>query len=115
MIDNLGTGRRENLNSDAEFINADVCDIEVLKASLKGVDCVLHNAALARVPLSIELSVRTHMVSLVGTLNVLLAARDLGVRRVVYAGSSSVYVINPSCRFAKRCARTRLIRTPCKN
>ena len=91
MIDNLSTGLPENLNRDADFVNADVCDIEGLKASLRGVDCVLHNAALARVPLSIEQPLRTHMVNVVGTLNVLLAARDLGLRRVVYAGSSSVY------------------------
>ncbi len=57
----------------------------------KGVDCVFHVAALPRVPLSIENPLETHMVNVVGTLNVLLAARNAGVRRVVYSSSSSVY------------------------
>jgi nucleoside-diphosphate-sugar epimerase len=91
VIDSLSTGLHQNINPAAEFVKADVCDLQGLSAALRGVDCVLHNAALARVPLSIEQPVRTHMVNVVGTLNVLLAARDLGVRRVVYAGSSSVY------------------------
>jgi UDP-glucose 4-epimerase len=62
---------------------------------LAGVDCVFHPAALPRVPLSIEKPVRTHMVNVVGTLNVLIATRDAGVRRVVYSGSSSAYGDQP--------------------
>lgn len=91
VIDDLSTGLRSNINPAAEFVEANVCDFEGLSAALRGVDCVLHNAALARVPLSIDQPVRTHMANVVGTLNVLVAARELGVRRVVYAGSSSVY------------------------
>jgi UDP-glucose 4-epimerase len=91
VIDDLSTGLRSNINPAAEFVDANVCDFEGLSGALRGVDCVLHNAALARVPLSIDQPVRTHMANVVGTLNVLVAARELGVRRVVYAGSSSVY------------------------
>jgi UDP-glucose 4-epimerase len=91
VIDDLSTGLRSNVNPAAEFVDANLCDFEGLSRALRGVDCVLHNAALARVPLSIDQPVRTHMANVVGTLNVLVAARELGVRRVVYAGSSSVY------------------------
>jgi UDP-glucose 4-epimerase len=91
VIDDLSTGLRSNVNPAAEFVDANLCDFEGLSGALRGVDCVLHNAALARVPLSIDQPVRTHMANVVGTLNVLVAARELGVRRVVYAGSSSVY------------------------
>jgi len=91
VVDDLSTGLRSNINPAAEFVGANVCDFAALSGALRGVDCVLHNAALARVPLSIDQPVRTHMTNVVGTLNVLVAARDLGVRRVVYAGSSSVY------------------------
>jgi UDP-glucose 4-epimerase len=75
----------------AEVINADIRDLEAISSALKGVDCVFHTAALARVPLSIEKPMETHLVNVDGTLNVLLAARAAGVRRVVFSGSSSVY------------------------
>ena len=59
--------------------------------AFEGVDCVFHVAALPRIPLSIAKPVETHMTNVVGTLNVLIAARDAKVRRVIYSGSSSVY------------------------
>ncbi|HYB91466.1 MAG TPA: NAD-dependent epimerase/dehydratase family protein [Candidatus Binataceae bacterium] len=91
IIDNFSTGRRENLNRAAELIEADVRDPGAIAPAFGGVDCVFHTAALARIPLSIEKPVETHMTNVVGTLNVLVAARDAKVRRVVLSGSSSVY------------------------
>ncbi|HTW92759.1 MAG TPA: SDR family oxidoreductase [bacterium] len=105
VIDNFSTGRRENLApflKDVELIEGDVRSLDVLRsamcahptstASSSGpVDFVLHQAALPSVPRSIKDPVTTHEVNATGTLNVLIAARDCGVRRVVYASSSSVY------------------------
>ncbi|HLI63618.1 MAG TPA: NAD-dependent epimerase/dehydratase family protein [Terriglobales bacterium] len=95
VIDNFATGKRENVNSGAEVIEADIRDLDAIRPAFKGIDCVYHVAALPRVPLSIERPVETHMVNVVGTLNVLIAARDAGVRRVVYSGSSSAYGDQP--------------------
>ncbi len=91
ILDNLSTGRRENLNPAAEFVEADIRDLDAIQSTFKGVDTVFHAAALPRVPLSIEKPIETHMVNAVGTLNVLMAAREAGVRKFVFSGSSSVY------------------------
>lgn len=91
VIDNFATGRREYVNPAAELINADIRDAASLSGAFEGVDTVFHVAALARIPLSIAKPVETHMTNVVGTLNVLIAARDSKVRRIVYSGSSSVY------------------------
>jgi UDP-glucose 4-epimerase len=91
VIDNFTTGRRQQIARAAELFEADIKNLEALRPAFKGVDCVFHVAALPRVPLSIEKPVETHMVNVVGTLNVLVAARDAGVRRLVYSGSSSAY------------------------
>jgi UDP-N-acetylglucosamine/UDP-N-acetyl-alpha-D-glucosaminouronate 4-epimerase len=91
VLDNLSTGRRENLNPRAALYEADIRDRANLAPAFAGVDCVFHTAALPRVGLSIEQPLETHLVNVVGTLNVLLAARDAQVRRLVYSGSSSVY------------------------
>lgn len=91
VIDNFSTGNRAQLNPDAELVEADIRDFDSIRPAFAGVDCVFHVAALPRVPLSIEKPVETHMVNVVGTLNVLMAARSQGVRRVVYSGSSSAY------------------------
>lgn len=90
-LDNLSTGNVSRLNPEASFIEADIREGESIAGAFKGVDCVCHTAALPRVPLSIDNPLETHMVNVVGTLNVLLAARNAGVRRVIYSGSSSVY------------------------
>ena len=95
VIDNFATSRESRLNRDAELIPADIRNIDSIKGAFEGVDCVFHTAALPRVPLSIERPVETHLVNVVGTLNVLVASRDAGVRRVVYSGSSSVYGNQP--------------------
>jgi UDP-glucose 4-epimerase len=91
VIDNLGTGRREHINPAAELVDCDIRSAEALSGVFDRVDCVFHAAAMPRVMLSIERPVETHLVNVVGTLNVLLAARDAGVRRFIYSGSSSVY------------------------
>lgn len=96
VIDNFATGRREFVNPAAELIEADIRDPNALAAAFAGVDCVFHVAALPRVPLSIERPLETHLVNVVGTLNVLLAAREQRVRRVIFSGSSSVYGTQPS-------------------
>ncbi len=96
VIDNLSTGRREQVAADAEFIEADIRDPGSFRDAFAGIDCVFHAAALARVPLSIKKPVETDLVNVVGTLNVLIAARDAGVRRVIFSGSSSVYGEQPT-------------------
>jgi nucleoside-diphosphate-sugar epimerase len=96
VIDNLSTGRRAQVAAGAEFIEADIRDPASFHDAFKGVDCVFHVAALARVPLSIEKPVETDLVNVVGTLNVLIAARDAGVRRFIFSGSSSVYGEQPT-------------------
>src|SRR5215471_16606795 len=95
VIDNLATGRREYANPRAELLDIDICEGKSLVSVFAGADCVFHTAALPRVMLSIEQPVATHMVNVVGTLNVLIAARDSGVRRVIYSGSSSIYGEQP--------------------
>jgi UDP-glucose 4-epimerase len=91
ILDDLSTGRPDNLNPKAKLIVVDIRDLESIRPAFVNVDTVFHTAALARVPLSIDKPVETHMVNAVGTLNVLMAARDAKVRRVVFSGSSSVY------------------------
>ena len=91
VIDNLSTGQGERVHRAAEFITADITQPEALEHLFEGTDCVFHTAALPRVPLSIENPLETHMVNVVGTINVLIAARNAGVRRVIFSGSSSVY------------------------
>jgi len=91
VIDIFATGSRRNLNPHADLIEADIRDGEAIRPAFEGIDCVFHVAALPRIPLSIAEPVKTHMTNVVGTLNVLIAARDAKVRRVIYSGSSSVY------------------------
>jgi UDP-glucose 4-epimerase len=95
VVDNFTTGHRQYLNPGAELLTADIRDTRSLHPIFAGADCVFHTAALPRVMLSIEHPVETHMTNVVGTLNVLVAARDSGVRRVVFSGSSSVYGDQP--------------------
>jgi len=90
-IDNFATGRREYLNQAAEIVDGDIRDASSIADAFEGVDTVFHVAAQPRIPLSLAKPVETHMTNVVGTLNVLIAARDNKVRRVVYSGSSSVY------------------------
>lgn len=94
VIDNFVTGRRENLahlRGDLEVHEVSITDREQLPAIFHGVGTVFHQAALPSVPRSIDDPLTTHEYNVTGTLNVLIAARDAGVRRVVYAASSSAY------------------------
>ena len=98
VIDNLVTGHLANLKeivNDIEFFEADICDPELLAHVFSGVDCVFHKAALASVPLSVAHPIEVNHACVTGTLNVLNEARKAGVRRVVYAGSSSCYGDRP--------------------
>ena len=100
VVDNLSTGHLSNLEpvmSRIEFIQADVTDAGALAEAFRGVDCVIHQAALASVPLSVEEPLRVNDACVTGTLTVLDQARRAGVRRVVYAGSSSCYGDQPFC------------------
>jgi UDP-glucose 4-epimerase len=96
VVDNFATGRREHLHPRAELVAADIRDPKSLLHAFDNAACVFHTAAMPRVMLSIERPVETHLVNVIGTLNVLVAARDCGVRRVIYSGSSSVYGDQPS-------------------
>ena len=93
-IDNLSTGRMENIEdilSSVTFEIADLQDLAAMRAACEGVDFVLHQAALASVPRSVKDPLTSHESNVNGTLNLLMAARDAGVKRVVYAASSSAY------------------------
>jgi nucleoside-diphosphate-sugar epimerase len=94
VVDNLVTGYRENLAtvaSNVEFIEGDLARAEVANSAAAGVDYVLHQAAIPSVPRSVTEPVFCHEANVNATLNLLVAARDAGVKRLVFAGSSSVY------------------------
>lgn len=98
VFDNLSTGRIENLDpveKKIDFIQEDIRDMDRLVQAMSGIDMVFHQAALPSVPRSIEEPRDCHEVNITGTLNVLLAARQAGVQRVIYAGSSSAYGDTP--------------------
>jgi UDP-glucose 4-epimerase len=98
VLDDFSSGRESNLESfrnDIEIVHGDIRDADVVKRATRGVDIVFHEAALGSVPRSVEDPLTTHQVNMTGTLNVFLAARDGGARRVVYASSSSVYGETP--------------------
>lgn len=95
-LDNYSTGSRENLLPFKRFpnfqmIEGDICDLETCKSAMEGVDYVLHEAALGSVPRSINDPIKTNEVNVSGFLNMLVAARDANVKRMVYAASSSTY------------------------
>ena len=99
ILDNLSTGRRENIASiadDVEFVEVDVADQAAVERALRGVENVFHQAALASVPRSVEYPLDTNLACVTGTVTLLDQARRAGVRRVVYAGSSSAYGDQPS-------------------
>jgi UDP-N-acetylglucosamine/UDP-N-acetyl-alpha-D-glucosaminouronate 4-epimerase len=94
VIDDLSTGSLQNLDeigNEIEFINASINDAAELNRAVQGVELVFHEAAIPSVPRSVEQPRETHDASVNGTFNLLLAARDAGVRRVIYAASSSAY------------------------
>ncbi len=101
-LDNLATGYQHNLDEvknivtpeqweNFEFINGDICDLEACKKAARNIDFVLHQAAIGSVPRSIENPIFTNENNITGFLNMLVASRDAGVKRFVYAASSSTY------------------------
>lgn len=91
ILDNLSTGKRENIPAGAQLFEADFCELEAIRPAFEGVEGVFHVGALPRVPFSIAQPVESAKNNIMGTLNVLVAARDAKVKRVVYSASSSAY------------------------
>ncbi|HEY7122640.1 MAG TPA: SDR family oxidoreductase [Ktedonobacterales bacterium] len=94
VLDNSSSGSRERIadvRREVEWVDGDIRDAELVRKACQGVEVILHQAAVASVPRSIAEPDMTHAVNITGTLNVLLAARETGVRRVVFASSSAVY------------------------
>lgn len=94
VLDNLSTGFERNLarhGNQVDFLKGDLCDPAIVRQAVDGIDVVFHQAALASVPASLANPAKTHEVCTTGTVHLLDACRDLGVRRVVFAGSSSCY------------------------
>lgn len=96
VVDDLSYGRVENLAGiDARLVRGSILDLDLLKTTFQDVDCVFHQAAIASVRRSIQDPIWTGRVGIEGTLNVLVAARDAGVRKVVFASSAAVYGDSP--------------------
>ncbi len=94
VLDNLMTGKRENLAhiaGEIEFIEGDIRDLETTRRAMADVNIVFHEAAIPSVPRSVAEPLLNHDNNVNGTFNVLLAARDAGVKRVLFAASSSAY------------------------
>jgi nucleoside-diphosphate-sugar epimerase len=98
-IDNLSTGKQENMAevlNRIDFREADLLDMEAMRRASTGVDCVFHQAAIPSVPKSVKDPLGSNQTNVDGTVNILIAARDAKVRRVVYAASSSAYGDTPT-------------------
>jgi len=91
IADDFSSGRRENVPAGVDVVEGDLADPAVAKKAVAGCDFVIHQAAIPSVPRSVNDPVRSNRANVDGTLNVLIAARDAGAKRVVFAGSSSVY------------------------
>ena len=98
VVDNLATGKRSNLDRvpGVEFRLGDLADLAVAEQAVQGMEYVLHQAAIPSVPRSVKDPLTSHRANLDAVLNVLVASRDAGVRRVVFAGSSSEYGDTPT-------------------
>ena len=99
VLDDLSAGKESNLSGVAgkiRFIRGSICDLDTIAGACRGVDYVLHLAARTSVPRSVKDPLETNRVNIDGTLNVLVAARDAKVRRVVFSASSSAYGESPS-------------------
>jgi nucleoside-diphosphate-sugar epimerase len=97
VVDDLSTGKRANLAHipGVEFVQGDLAELDVARAAVAGMDYVLHQAAIPSVPRSVADPLKTNRANVDATLNVLVAARDARVKRLVFAGSSSVYGSTP--------------------
>ena len=98
VVDNLITGKRHNLAHvpSVEFLEGDLAELEVARSAVTGIDYVLHQAAIPSVPRSVEDPITSNRANIDASLNVLVAARDARVKRLVYAGSSSAYGNTPT-------------------
>ena len=98
VVDSLITGRRSNLAHlpTVEFLEGDLANPDVAARAVSGIDYVLHQAAIPSVPRSVQDPITSNRANITSTLNVLVAARDAGVKRLVYAGSSSAYGNTPT-------------------
>ncbi len=98
VVDSLITGHRKNLAHipGVEFVEGDLADIGLARRATEGINYVLHQAAIPSVPRSVEDPIASNRANVDATLNVLVAARDAGVKRIVYAGSSSAYGNTPT-------------------
>src|SRR6186713_2752543 len=98
VADSLITGKRSNLDHlpAVEFREGDLADVEFANSVVQGCDYVLHQAAIPSVPRSVKDPITSHRANVDATLNVLVAARDAGVKRLVFAGSSSAYGNTPT-------------------
>ncbi|MDR0867861.1 MAG: SDR family oxidoreductase [Planctomycetota bacterium] len=99
VLDNLATGRLSNLDGmldRIEFHKTDLTDIDACRAAVAGVDYVLHQAAIPSVPRSVDDPQITNAANITGTLNLLVAARDAKIKRLIYAASSSAYGDSPT-------------------
>jgi nucleoside-diphosphate-sugar epimerase len=98
VLDSLITGKRRNLAHlpTVEFIEGDIADLATCQKAMAGIDYVLHQAAIPSVPRSVSDPITSNRANITGSLNVLVAARDAKVKRLVYAGSSSAYGNTPT-------------------
>ena len=105
VLDNFSTGRKENLafqelgetlTSRLETLQGDITDREICRKAVEGIDYVLHQAAIPSVPRSVAQPIESNDANINGTLNLLVEARDAGVKRMVFASSSSVYGNTPT-------------------
>lgn len=101
ILDNLFSGKKENIapflgSGKASFVQGSITDLPLLQKTFAGADGIFHEGAIASVPRSIANPVATNEANVTGTLNVLVAARDCGVRKVLFASSSSVYGNTPT-------------------
>ena len=97
VLDNFATGRRENIlpvSGEVELVEGDIQSYERVHRAVAGCEVVFHQAALPSIPRSVQDPLTSNATNVIGTLNVLLGARDAGVRRVVFASSSSIYGLN---------------------
>jgi len=102
VLDNLSTGNKKNLEpflkkfKNLEFIYGDISNLETCRKAVENIDIICHQAALGSVPRSVEDPLSSHISNVNGFLNILIAAKEAGIKRVVYASSSSVYGDNPT-------------------
>lgn len=102
ILDNLSTGKKSNIESmlakysNLEFMYGDIANLENCRNAVKGIDIICHQAALGSVPRSVLDPLSSHISNVNGFLNILIAAKEVGIKRIVYASSSSVYGDNPN-------------------